>query len=150
LWDFGDGHTSTAQHPTHTYTAAGAYTIRLTVAGNGGTGQATLTWKDLVNTPEEVGGYRLYYGLSSGAHTKSIEVGTQMAYTIRNLEVGQTYYFSVTAHDHSGGRESPFSSEVSKTISTSSDTTVQTNYIVVSPDNTPPAAPTKLQVSISN
>jgi PKD repeat protein len=150
MWDFGDGSTSTAQHPTHTYTAAGTYTVRLTVAGTGGTGQATLTWKDLVNNPEEVGGYRVYYGRSSGAYTRSFEAGKQMLYTVRNLEVGQTYYFAVQAYDNSSGRESPFSSEVSTTISAQSDMAVQTNHIIVSPDTTPPAAPTKLQVSISN
>jgi PKD repeat protein len=32
-WDFGDGATSTARHPTHTYTAAGLYTVTLTVVG---------------------------------------------------------------------------------------------------------------------
>jgi PKD repeat protein len=150
LWDFGDGNTSTAQHPTHTYTTAGAYTVRLTVAGNSGTGQATLAWKDLENNPEEVGGYRIYYGHSSGMYTRRVEAGKQMFYTVRNLEIGQTYYFSVQAYDNSGGRESPFSSEVSTTISVQSDVAVQTNHIVVSPDTTPPAAPTKLQVSISN
>jgi gliding motility-associated-like protein len=31
LWDFGDGATSTLQNPTHTYTAEGNYTVRLTV-----------------------------------------------------------------------------------------------------------------------
>ncbi len=32
LWDFGDGNTSTQQHPTHTYAAAGTYTVCLTVS----------------------------------------------------------------------------------------------------------------------
>ncbi len=32
LWDFGDGNTSTAQNPSHTYIAAGTYTITLTVS----------------------------------------------------------------------------------------------------------------------
>ncbi|MEO0900085.1 MAG: PKD domain-containing protein [Bacteroidota bacterium] len=31
LWDFGDGNTSTAQFPTHTYTANGNYTVSLIV-----------------------------------------------------------------------------------------------------------------------
>lgn len=32
-WDFGDGNTSTAQHPLHRYTAPGHYTVALTVNG---------------------------------------------------------------------------------------------------------------------
>jgi gliding motility-associated-like protein len=35
-WDFGDGTTSTAQHPTHTYTANGFYTVGLTVKNSAG------------------------------------------------------------------------------------------------------------------
>ncbi|MCW5198235.1 S8 family serine peptidase [Desulfobulbus sp. F3] len=34
-WDFGDGGTSTEQNPSHTYTAAGKYTVKLTVTDNG-------------------------------------------------------------------------------------------------------------------
>ncbi len=36
-WDFGDGATSTAQNPTHTYNLAGSYTVSLTVSGADGT-----------------------------------------------------------------------------------------------------------------
>ena len=35
-WDFGDGHTSTLQHPTHTYADIGLYAVSLTVHGPGG------------------------------------------------------------------------------------------------------------------
>jgi PKD repeat protein len=35
-WTFGDGGTSTAQNPSHTYTQAGTYTVSLTVTGPGG------------------------------------------------------------------------------------------------------------------
>ena len=36
LWDFGDGQTSTAQNPTHTYYAGGTYTVILTVSNGFG------------------------------------------------------------------------------------------------------------------
>lgn len=35
-WSFGDGISSTLPHPTHTYTAAGVYTVSLAVNGPGG------------------------------------------------------------------------------------------------------------------
>jgi PKD repeat protein len=36
-WDFGDGTNSTEQNPKHTYDKYGAYTVKLTVVGAGGT-----------------------------------------------------------------------------------------------------------------
>ena len=36
VWDFGDGNSSTSQNPTHNYTVAGTYTVKLTAKGPGG------------------------------------------------------------------------------------------------------------------
>ncbi|MCI0397406.1 MAG: PKD domain-containing protein [Chloroflexi bacterium] len=37
LWDFGDGFTSTLEHPSHVYQFPGIYTVALMVSGPGGT-----------------------------------------------------------------------------------------------------------------
>jgi len=49
-WDFGDGMTSTAQNPAHTYAAAGTYTVSLTAAN--GVGSDTLTRTDFITVTE--------------------------------------------------------------------------------------------------
>ena len=44
-WDFGDGATSTEQHPTHTYAAPGSYEVSLTVTHDAGnTDTATMNY----------------------------------------------------------------------------------------------------------
>jgi PKD repeat protein len=42
-WDFGDGSNASVQNPSHTYAAAGTYTVRLTAANAGGQSTATRT-----------------------------------------------------------------------------------------------------------
>jgi PKD repeat protein len=42
-WDFGDGSTSTLQHPTHTYTTRGNFSVRLTATGPGGADTETVS-----------------------------------------------------------------------------------------------------------
>lgn len=42
-WNFGDGTSSTAQNPSKTYSNSGTYTVKLTVAGSGGTTTSTKT-----------------------------------------------------------------------------------------------------------
>ena len=42
LWNFGDGHTATAQNPSHTYTSPNRYTVMLTATNAYGSTAATL------------------------------------------------------------------------------------------------------------
>jgi gliding motility-associated-like protein len=49
LWDFGDGSTSTSPNPSHVYTNAGKYTVKLTITTNGGCTE-TVTVPDAVLT----------------------------------------------------------------------------------------------------
>lgn len=51
-WTFGDGTSSTAQHPAHTYTAAGNYTVRLTVVAD--------TPTNNISVAEKVGYVRVF------------------------------------------------------------------------------------------
>jgi PKD repeat protein len=57
LWNFGDGGTSTAQNPSHTYANAGVYTVTLTVTGPGGTNSETKSGYITVNEPPPVANF---------------------------------------------------------------------------------------------
>jgi PKD repeat protein len=46
-WNFGDGGTSTARNPVHTYTGAGIFTVNLTISNKAGTD--TLIRRDYIN-----------------------------------------------------------------------------------------------------
>lgn len=67
-----------------------------------------------VMTTEEVAGYKIHYGSSSGNYSTVIDVGNVTSYTVDALTAG-TYYFSVTAYDLNGN-ESPGSTEISGAI----------------------------------
>lgn len=58
LWDFGDGNTSAAQNPSHTYEAAAAYTVALTVTDDGGDDgrkSVVIVAEGIFQDPEEYG-----------------------------------------------------------------------------------------------
>ncbi|MCK9580325.1 MAG: PKD domain-containing protein [Methanoregula sp.] len=61
-WDFGDGGTSAGQNPSHTYTAPGTYTVRLTAANPEGSSSVTKT--GLVYVTTATGPLPTYHGLS--------------------------------------------------------------------------------------
>jgi PKD repeat protein len=56
-WTFGDGGSSTAQHPSHTYTAAGSYEVTLTATGPGGSDAETKTGYVTVSDPAPVASF---------------------------------------------------------------------------------------------
>jgi len=57
LWNFGDGETSTAQNPIHTYTTPGTYTVSLTATNAGGSSTETRTGYITVATPPPVAAF---------------------------------------------------------------------------------------------
>jgi hypothetical protein len=76
-------------------------------------GAAKASWN--ANTEPDLAGYKIYYGLSSGNYTISINVGNVTQYTVNQLTEGLIYYFVVTAYD-TAGNESAYSQEVSAEI----------------------------------
>ena len=93
-----------------------------TASGSGGNNNvATLSWDPPTTNVDgtsldDLAGYKIYYGTSSGNYTGMIDITDPQKsdHTIENLASG-TYYFVATAYDTSGN-ESDFSNEVSKTI----------------------------------
>ena len=80
-------------------------------------GQVTLAWNR--NAEENVVGYNVYYGTSSGNYNWFLDVGNVTTITISDIPDGFTYYFAVTAYDDSSpSLESTYSNEVSKNTCT--------------------------------
>ena len=80
------------------------------------TSSVKLAWNPSVVS--QLAGYRIYDGVSSHTYTNMVEVGNVTNATISGLTVGLTYFFSVTAYD-TIGLESPFSNEISYTVTNS-------------------------------
>ena len=89
------------------------------------TGTATLSWS--ANTESDLAGYKIYYGSSprndscpEDGYQNKVDVGKtetpeKPSHTLKELENGKKYYFSITSYD-SAGNESCFSEETNKMI----------------------------------
>ena len=79
-WDFGDGGTSTAQNPTHSFAAAGTYTAKLTATNGAGSSSASTTITVNPATTAAgvtvVGSVTTYSGTATGTVTINAPAGT--------------------------------------------------------------------------
>jgi len=75
--------------------------------------QVTLAWSPSVGS---VAGYRVHYGITSGAYNYSVDVGNSTSCTISGLNEGTTYYYAVTAYDLDN-YESDYSEELAHSVS---------------------------------
>lgn len=112
LWDFGDGQTSTAQNPTHVYSALGTYTVSLTT-GAGVCGQEVSTQTDLIQVglaaPQVTPGYNCGTGTVTlnATSTGTINwysdaagtnlVGTGSTFTTPSISSSVTFYVQAVA-----------------------------------------------------
>ncbi|MDO8840877.1 PKD domain-containing protein [Methanocalculus sp.] len=132
-WSFGDGNTSIAQNPTHTYVAAGTYTVSLTATNANGSNTVTktgyITVTDPISPPlaDFIGSPTTTFRLLSVAFTDlSTDTPTSWSWSFgdggtstaqnptRQYMTAGTYTVSLTATNADG-----------------SDTKTKTNYITV-------------------
>ena len=108
-WDFGDGNISTAQNPINTYTAAGTYTVSLTVTDDEGatgtssqsvtvTDAGTVTSGGFTETVSPNGGQILSYTLDVPAGATSLEV--DIAGGTGNADLAINFGSSPTRNDN--------------------------------------------------
>jgi PKD repeat protein len=70
LWSFGDNTTSTQANPTKTYTAAGSYSVTLTVTDNGGLTRTATTTATVTAAPG--GGNQAPLARANGPYTATV------------------------------------------------------------------------------
>ena len=90
-----------------------------------GNGNATVSWSipatrqsGTALTMSELGGYKIYYGVTSTNLNTSVDVSDpyQTSQQMTNLTTGTVYYFQVTAYD-TAGAESQRSNLITRTAS---------------------------------
>ena len=87
------------------------------------TGNMTMSWTAPVTRADgspmslaDIDGYRIYYGDSAGSYPNRVDItdGSAVTATINNIP-SSTYYLVMSTYDIDG-RESTYSSEISKTV----------------------------------
>ena len=79
-WDFGDGYTSTEQHPTHTYATTGYFNVTLTAYGQYGSSTLCRSdWPGFITVRDTV---PVFYALST--------VG-KIPFTVQFIDISSTY-----------------------------------------------------------
>lgn len=146
-WTFGDGQTSTAQNPSHTYAGAGSYSVSLKVTGPGGNQTQTKSSYITVDAadpdppppPAPVIAFtasKLSGNAPLAVNFTSTSTGTINSYAW-NFGDGTSSSSQNPTHTYSA----PGTYSISLTVNASSVpvTLTKSNYIVVSPK--PPAPP---------
>lgn len=81
LWNFGDGGTSTLQNPSHTYSTAGDYTVKLIATGASGKKDSTSQVLHLLNQPTVAG---FTYSVSPNSSVSTVHLTVHFSDTSTN------------------------------------------------------------------
>jgi PKD repeat protein len=144
-WTFGDGSTSTAQHPAHTYTAAGTYTVNLTVTNAGGSDDELKTDYITVTAPANLPTAAFSANVTSGMAPLTVAFMDESTGDAINAwawdfdndnDVDSTEQNPVYTYATAG----IYSVKLTVTNASGSDVELKTNYITVTAEPTAPTA----------
>ena len=140
-WTFGDGGTSTAANPSHTYASSGIYTVALTVSGSGGSNTQTRASYITVTVPAPVASF--IANVTSG--------NAPLAVNFTNLSSGAITSYAWTFGDggtstatnpaHTYANAGSYTVALTATGPGGSNAQTRTAYISVSPAAAPNLTP---------
>jgi serine protease len=136
-WTFGDGGTSTAQNPSHTYTSAGTYTVSLTVTNAYGSDGETKTGYITIN-----GGPTAYFTGSPTSGDAPLTVNFSNGSTDAtswSWTFGDGGTSTVQNPSHTYTSDGTFTVQLTATNACGSDVYTRTSYITVNPCVAPTA-----------
>ncbi|MEO2144589.1 MAG: PKD domain-containing protein, partial [bacterium] len=130
-WDFGDGATSTLQDPSHLYSAAGTYSVSLTVTGPGGLDTLTRTNYIVVTEPAPVAGFSGTPTSGTSPLTVAFSDASTGVVTSYAWAFGDGATSTLQNPSHVYGAVGTYSVSLTVTGPGGSDTLTRTNYIDV-------------------
>ncbi|MEO8676982.1 MAG: PKD domain-containing protein, partial [Casimicrobiaceae bacterium] len=146
-WTFGDGTTSTVASPSHVYSAAGVYTVALTVTGPGGSNTQTRSGYITVTSATPVAQFSA--ATTSGVAPLTVNFTNASSGTITSYAwtFGDGTTSTVATPSHVYSAAGVYTVALTVTGPGGSNTQTRTNYVTVAAaggDTTPPTAPSSL------
>jgi PKD repeat protein len=147
-WSFGDGNTSTVQNPSHTFAAAGNYTVNLTATNVGGSNSSVKTNYITVTTPvtpAPVAGFSA--NITNGTAPLSVGFTDQSTGTPTSWSwsFGDNGTSTVQSPSHTYTTAGIYTVNLTATNAGGSNTSTRTGYITVRA----PATPTTVATTIA-
>jgi PKD repeat protein len=139
-WDFGDGTTSDLQNPSHQYTVAGTYTVKLTVMNGDGSDEGVKEGYIIVNPKIPLEAQFIAYPRQGTAPLSVLFVDVSRGSpesTLWDFGDGTTSTERFPVHVYrDAGR---YTVKLTVTNAAGSDTVTREDYITVKPENPPRA-----------
>ena len=141
-WDFGDGGTSSLKNPAHTYTAAGTYTVTLTVTGHGGSDSEVKTSYIRVTESTDAPVAAFTSDKTSGAAPLTVQFTDQSTGSITSYawDFGDGGTSSLKNPAHTYTAAGTYTVNLTVTGPGGSDSEVKTSYIRVTESTDAPVA----------